>query len=419
MIHTKTKVLAGVFVALIGLNSLGSDPMVVQQLPEIVGVSKDAIVRFELTQLGQKIRFVKENGVWMITAPFAAKADQARVKALLLQLRKPSSMDVLLERGEEDTYGLDASHSIVLEVWTGEEIDPIISFALGYDGVPGSTFVRLSNDDAVYRARIGGRHRFDFPHSEWKNQLIFDFQEPEVTQLDIQSNSVQYSLKRESGLWTMNPDPGWPIDVEKTKSLMKRLGALRIGRVQVEPLSGWELSLGFHFSEREKLSANIALTEYAQIEVGSERYQSSVSVLEPLAKDTEYLRDKYVLRFNSRTELDTITHRSDDQEITLQQDLSNGFWRVLRPSGMNIDLKSVFYMVNSLAEAQALSFVTHEDGWSGHTQIILRMLNGKSRILEIGPRTKEGITAQIGLVQCLLDPKLVEKIQRAFGQGME
>jgi hypothetical protein len=419
MIHTKTKILAGLFVALLGVNSMGSDPMIVEKLPEIVGVSKDSIVRFELTQLGQKIQFVRKNGVWMITAPFEAKADQARVKALLLQLRKSISMDVLLERGEEDTYGLDASHSIVLEVWREEEEQPIISFALGYDGVPGSTYVRLSNDDAVYRARIGGRHRFDFPHSEWKNQLIFDFQEPELMQLDIKSDSLQYSLKRESGVWTMEPNLGWPIDIEKTQKTITRVGALRIGRVQVEPLSQKDLSLDFQFTTRETLSVNIALTEYAQIEMGTERYQSSISILAPLAKDIEYLRDKYILRFNSRTELDSITYRADDQEIILQQDLSNGFWRVLRPSGMNIDLKSVFYMVNSLSEAQALSFVTHEDGWSGDTKLVLRMLNGTSRVLEIGHRTDKGITAQIGSVQFLLNPKLVEKIQRAFGQGME
>jgi hypothetical protein len=249
--------------------------------------------------------------------------------------------------------------------------------------------------------------------------LIFDFQEPEISQLDIQGKELQYSLKRESGVWIMDPDPGWSIDTEKVKKLMTRLGALRIGRNQAEPLTRKDLSLSFYIDDREPLLSNIALTEYAQIEVGSERYQTSISVLAPLSLDIEYLRNKYVLRFNSRTELDTITHQLNGQEITLQQDLSNGFWRVLRPSGMNIDLKSVFYMVNSLSEAQALSFVTHEEGWSGHTQLIMRMLDGKSRVLEIGAETEGGITAQIGSVQCLLDPKLVEKIQRAFGQGME
>ena len=126
MIHTKTKILAGIFVLLLGAYSVEPEPMIADEMPEIVGVSKDSITRIELTQLGQKLRFEKENGVWMITAPFEAKADQARVKALLLQFRKKIPMDVMLERGEEKQYGLDASHSIVVELW-GSEDRPMIS----------------------------------------------------------------------------------------------------------------------------------------------------------------------------------------------------------------------------------------------------------------------------------------------------
>ena len=177
MIHTKTKALAVVFLMMLGLNGIESQPIERETLPQIEGISNDLMQRFELTQMGQKIRFEKEEGLWMIKAPFEAKADQARVKALLLQFRKPISMDVMLERGEEKQYGLDASNSIVVEIWSKEN-EPIISFALGKDGTPGSSFVRLSNDDAVYRARISGRRRYDFPHTEWKNQLIFDFAEP-------------------------------------------------------------------------------------------------------------------------------------------------------------------------------------------------------------------------------------------------
>ena len=212
MIHTKTKALAVVFVMMLGLNGIESQPIEREALPQIEGISKDLMQRFELTQMGQKIRFEKQEGVWMIKAPFEAKADQARVKALLLQFRKPISMDVMLERGEEKQYGLDASNSIVVEIWS-DGSEPIISFALGKDGTPGSSFVRLSNDDAVYRARVGGRRRYDFPHAEWKNQLIFDFAEPIVQKLEIQSAALKYSLERQEGVWTMAPKPNWNWDV--------------------------------------------------------------------------------------------------------------------------------------------------------------------------------------------------------------
>lgn len=418
MIHTKTKILAGVLVLLLGAYSIEPEPMIADKMPEIVGVSKDTITRFELTQLGQKLRFEKENGVWMIKAPFEAKADQARVKALLLQFRKPIAMDVMLERGEEKQYGLDASHSIVVELW-GSEAAPIISFALGYDGTPSSSFVRLSGDDAVYRARIGGRHRFDYPHAQWKNQLIFDFQEPEVSQLDVKSQAVQYTIKKELGVWTMDPDPGWKLDQDKTKTLMSRLGALRIGRVQKEPLTQANMALRVSFSDRPQLEAQIGLGEYAQVAIGEEVYQTSISMFASLATDPSLLRDKRILRFNSRTELDTITYRGAQQEIVLQQDLSNGFWRVLRPKGMGVDLKSVFYMVNTLSQADVLDFVEHEEGWVSVVSLELRMLNGAISVLKIGQATPQGVRAQLGSRQFMLDTNLVEKIYRAFSQEMK
>ena len=418
MIHTKTKILTGVLVLLLGAYSIEPEPMIAEEMPEIQGISKDSITRFELTQLGQKLRFERINGIWMIKAPFEAKADQARVKAMLLQFRKPISMDVMLERGEEKQYGLDASHSIVVELW-GAELQPIISFALGYDGTPSSSFVRLSGDDAVYRARIGGRHRFDYPHSEWKNQLIFDFQEPEITGLDVRSEALQYSLKKESGTWTMEPNPGWELDQEKIKNLMSRLGALRIGRVQQEPVIDTDLALRLSFAERAQQNARVVLGEYAQIAVGENQYQASISVFSPLARNPSLLRDKRILRFNSRTELDTITYRGDEQEIVLQQDLSNGFWRVLRPSGMGIDLKSVFYMVNTLSQADVQDFVDHEEGWEPSISLELRMLNGSSAILQIGKKTSNGVPAQLKGRQFILETKLVEKIYRAFSQEIK
>ena len=418
MIHTKTKILAGMLVVMLGAYSIDPEPMIADEMPEIVGVSKDSITRFELTQLGQKLRFERENDVWMIKAPFEAKADQARVKALLLQFRKPIIMDVMLERGEEKQYGLDASHSIVVELWSGEE-RPIISFALGYDGTPSSSFVRLSGDNAVYRARIGGRHRFDYPHAQWKNQLIFDFQETEISQLDVKSRAVEYSIKKELGEWKMEPDPGWKLDQDKTKTLMSRLGSLRIGRVQKDPLSQVNVALRMSFTDRPQVEAQVGLGEYAQVAIGEDIYQTSISMFASLASNPSLLRDKRILRFNSRTELDTITYRDSQQEIVLQQDLSNGFWRVIRPTGMGIDLKSVFYMVNTLSQADVLDFVQHEEGWTSTTSLELRMLNGVVAVLKLGSKTPSGVPAQLGTKQFMLDIKLVEKIYRAFSQEMK
>ena len=45
-------------------------------------------------------------------------------------------------------------------------------------------------------ARIGGRRRYDFPHTEWKNQLIFDFAEPCSRWISRQFAAVQFAKER-------------------------------------------------------------------------------------------------------------------------------------------------------------------------------------------------------------------------------
>ena len=418
MISTKTKLLGGIFLLLLGLQTIEPTPMIADELPVIEGVSKDDISRFEITQLGQKIRFEKENGIWMIKAPFVAKADQSRVKALLLQFRKSISMDVMLERGEEDRYGLDASHSIVMEVWTTASQDPVISFTLGNDAAAGSTFVRLSKSDQVYRARIGGRHRYDFPHEQWKNQVLFDFSLQELQKLEIVTESLQYTLYKEENRWQLDPNPGWVLDQNKTQKVLTRLGTLRIGRIYPEPLPKVDATLRFvgEFLSKE---ARLAVDDSVIVEIEGVRYQSAASVLLPLTREPQFLRDKHILQFDPRTALDTIAFVAGEQKITLQQDLSNGFWRVLSPQGMDIDLKQVFFMVNSLAGAEAEDFVVHPQEWKPQFSIVLRMLSGEEEILEIGEREGRTYRARKGAIDCILSKEIVEKILRAFGRGIE
>ena len=418
MISTKSKILAGVFVLLLGVNSFEHTPMLPEDLPKLAALSKADITRLELTQLGQKIRFEKEKDIWMIKAPFEAKADQSRVKALLLQFRKPIVMDVMLERGEQDRYGLDASHAIVVEVWS-DKAQADISFTLGNNAAAGSTFVRLSNDDRVYRARIGGRHRYDYPHDRWKNQVLFDFTVPEIERVSVTSiKGFSYVLSREEKGWTMIPKPDWSLDQEKVQKVLSRIGSLRIGRVHQEALSGSSLKLSFQGAGISK-EANIVLGENkdAFVEIAGNRYQAAASVLKPLAEDGEYLRDKHMFNLDPRTQLDTISFVQGAQTITLQQDLSNGFWRVLSPQGMNIDLKQVFFMVNTLTTAEAERFITLPQDWTPRFTLLLRLLSGEEITFDVGQAQGNLYQVRRDYRGMLVDKNVIEKIMRAFGQG--
>ena len=301
-------------------------------------------------------------------------------------------MDVMLERGEIEAYGLDASHSIVVEVWSDQE-QAAISFTLGNNAASGSTFVRLSNDDRVYRARIGGRHRYDYPHEKWKNQVLFDFTVSELNSVSLNSTQgFSYQLSKAAETWSMTPNPGWDLDQTKVKRVLARVGSLRIGRVYDGEINTSDLSLSFQGTSQGVPFAKDAVVQLgadkdALVAMGENRYQTAASVLKPLTVDPQYLRDKHLFNIDPRTQLDTISFVQEAQTITLQQDLSNGFWRVLSPLGMDIDLKQVFFMVNTLATAEAEQFILLDDEWIPRFSVVLRLLSGEERLLSWSSRT--------------------------------
>ena len=96
---TKTKSLALIALLLGGLNwfDLGMASRDLQSLPELKAMTKDEILRFEITNQQGKIALEKEGESWMIRSPIQAKADQARVKSLLLNFRKSISMPISCE----------------------------------------------------------------------------------------------------------------------------------------------------------------------------------------------------------------------------------------------------------------------------------------------------------------------------------
>ena len=60
-------------------------------------------------------------------------------------------MDLFVEKGNDSNYGLDANHSITVEIWsknTSDSHKPDIGFTLGYDTDGGTSYIHLQNDES-------------------------------------------------------------------------------------------------------------------------------------------------------------------------------------------------------------------------------------------------------------------------------
>ena len=144
----------------------------------VAQINPDHVTRIELTKATSKTVLKQDSitGDWNITSPSSRRL--MRLESTTYWLHSDAiQADVQVDEGNLKDYKLDAAGGIVVELWT--DIDkPAASFTIGADAAGGSSFVRISGDDAVYRALIGGRRRFDHAPADWRNRVVVDRSRP-------------------------------------------------------------------------------------------------------------------------------------------------------------------------------------------------------------------------------------------------
>ncbi|MEC7947405.1 MAG: hypothetical protein VX265_07525, partial [Myxococcota bacterium] len=149
----KTALLAATAVALLGLNLVdsGTGARLAEALPTIEALPRDEVTRIEISTAVNTVVLASdvaegasgedvEGRVWRLAAPIEGEADQMAVRALLNNFRKDVTLDVKVDEGNLDEYGLDANNGLVVELFRGAE-EPSLSFTLGFDGPGGTSFI--------------------------------------------------------------------------------------------------------------------------------------------------------------------------------------------------------------------------------------------------------------------------------------
>ena len=455
----KTIALLVVFLVFVALNLVdrGTGQRITEQLPALPALDRDDVSRIELSTAVHKVvlESVDEERpdgetvkVWHLVAPIEGDADQIAVRTLIAQFRKEIPLDARVDAGNTDEYGLDAGNGLVVELFEGEG-EPAVSFIIGNSGPGGSSFVRLSGDDAIYRARIGGRHRYDRPPAEWRNKVLLGFQESDADRVTVTygtESEPRLAFHRappppgeesENGPWELAPDPGFSTDQELVTGIIKSLGTLRAGEIMGKDFDGGfsppAVTIGVRFVDS---------TERA-IEVGQRTVDgaafvrrvgepdvfriSAVPVQRFLGRVVDY-RDRSMLSF-SRTDVDTMSYEAAGERVVLQQNLADNMWRVLEPENVDIDIKFVFYGINTLStlRGDGIAEVSREEAGLVTPQMTItaRLLDGRQAVLYIGGRTRAEDTGQPMYYASvphrpevfLLSDKQSTKILQAFGKN--
>lgn len=453
----KTLGLLALFLLFVGLNfiDVGTGRRLSEQLPAITAVDRDAVTRVELTTALHKIVLEgiseESNGkpvtVWHLVAPIEGDADQIAVRTLLNQFRKDIPLDAKVDEGNPEDYGLDAGNSLVVELFTtGEE--PSVSFVVGAPGPGGSNFVRLSGDDAVYRARIGGRHRYDKPPVDWRNKVLMGFQESDADRVRVvlgEADTPRVEFVRappppgeesETGEWDLNPDPGFSVDQELLVGMIKSAGTLRAGEVLGSDFDGGFnpplATIEVRLIDGEKRILEVGRREaerafYVRRAGETEVFRAAAPTIRRFFGRPIDYRDRTMLSFG-RDDIDILSWQSGADRVTLQQDLATNLWNVLEPQNIDIDVKFIFFAANTLGtlRADGIAEVTRAEAGlddPSHT-ISIRLLAGQERILTLGGTMRldeSGMKAWYAAVDgrsevFLLSEEQVTKILRAFGR---
>jgi len=453
----KTVVLAVVAVALLALNLVdaGTGARLAQELPTIEALPRDEVTRIEIrtavsTVVLDGVPVEGADGVgedkrlWQLTAPISGEADQVAVRTLLNHFRKDVTLDVKVDEGNLDEYGLDANNGLLVELFRGGE-EPDLSFTVGFDGPGGTSFIRLSGDDAVYRARVGGRHRYEKKPAEWRNRVLLGFQSAEAVQLVVQQEGVESlrlvrgpggDAEGETGTWSLEPDPGFAPDQQAVGNLMASLGSMRAGEILGPDFAGgFEppaalLEVTLEDGTVRSLEVGTAsAADSAIVRVGgkAEVYRAPVPAIAAARLPASEFLDRQLFSFE-RTDVDTYAWEEDGAvRVLLQQDLATNLWNVIQPANTDVDIKLVFFSLNTFADLRADDIgrgVSPVD--AGLTpaagRVIARMLDGTLKVLELGATGRDSRNRPIRYVRVagedtiyMVRLPILDRIRQGFG----
>lgn len=369
----KTKLLSIVALLTVGVAIWDAQPKstVRSALPTIEALTKNDIQRVELTSMGNTITLEQQNGQWVEVAPISGLADVARINAMILNFRKPISMDVLVESSPANggkEYGLDSSNAITVEMWGVGDTEPSISFLLGKDTEQGASFVRLSGNPAVYRAHIGGRRRFVHPAGDWLNQRVLQWEMSDLSTVSVSGPSIESYTLRNGSAWSLD-GVQTPVDVKRLSQALQTLLQMRIGENPESTLGNLWMTIVLQGKDGTQQTLKVAegVERQTHIDLDGKIYRVPLLPFERFVNGARYFMDKRVFPIRSRDELDLIRYKTDLNEIIIQQDLSNGFWNVLQPSNVDLEMRDVFFMVNTLVSLSSLQEVSLDE-WDASIQ---------------------------------------------------
>jgi hypothetical protein len=381
-------------------------------LPVISAVDPAAVTRIELVKAGQTTVIEREGERWYLRQPLQAEADASSLRTLVQAFSKDVPIDLRIDEGNLEDYLLDDSNNIGFELFTGGA-EPAVSLVLGKDLPGGSTVLRLPGSDAVYRARLGGRHRYDREATEWRNRLLLDLDPVQVVGISLEQPERTITFTREvyadtdpegepqASPWSVDGG-GFAPDQTTLDMLATSLTRIRASELHAPDFGeGWEnpeASVEVVLSDAsvhrvDLIMAPDAQAALARVQGRPDVYRVSSTWLRRFQWGPLDFEDKTIFDFD-RERVDSVVLEEGPHRVRIQQDLGSKMWRVVEPVVMDADLRKTLYTVNALSDLRALRVSEGgEPAAAGldqpRSRFIVVMTDGTSVMLEVGHAFQE------------------------------
>lgn len=441
MFLTRKTWILGAFMVLLGLlNLIPSGGSVESELPALPAVASDAVSRIEINRATKdKVILSRgEGGDWVVAAPFEAPADAVVIRRLLKRFKDPLVMDARLDEGNLEEYGLDFQSGVVVELFASGEV-PAVSFVVGADTRGGSSFIRLKDEEVVYRAQVGGRYQYDRDAEDWRERMVVKESASEVIELALTRGEETWRFQAveasAGGGWTLVEDPSFELDDRTVDALIKQLTTLRAGRILPADYEGGfdppAAVAALTFADGQQLTLTLGTRSSertAYIRRGDRElvYQVAGVVGVRLQQDLDAFRELNVLSFD-RGALMSVRLVDEGVPLTVTQ-TQPGTFAVTDPPNVDLDSRLLMGAIATLADLRAdaiMDVPSQEAGFDApRATWTLMFSDGDQAVLELGAPFQDQRGRQLHFVRvlegeriyALRDATLVN-VLRGFGRA--
>ncbi len=343
-----------------------------QKIREVYALDKEGIRQIRLSfndESYQPLTLAKStDGMWQLTHPLAADADQSRIDEMLRYLLE-KKVKQTLEATDLAQYGLQPPN-IQIELWM-EGKSPAKTFLIGNKTVNYSVYTKEKSEPHIFLIESSALDDFTKSPSDLRARNVFKFSPDAAAEISIQVSSQAdvHCRKQDEGQWEMIEPVRAKADAGEIEGILSALNALKVTVFEADG----QIEFAGYGLDKPRVFVSLQLMDNSMQElvIGSETgttgrvyvkrpkipsvYSVNKEIYAQLNKTVFDLRDKHVIEFQ-RTQARRFELRQGDSKIVCEKN-TDGEWELKAPVALKADGTAVDDLLFGVDALKAVEFV--------------------------------------------------------------